>query len=100
MDELLKQYNLKYEDLNAPEKETLKTMLASMKQNVLTTDRIREYIHSMKEAVEQELTQFGLGSKQDLFLKARLRNYILLESFLQTPEKAKKQLELAIKGIQ
>lgn len=99
MDELLKSFNLKYDDLNAAEKETLQTMLSNMQHDVLTIEKLKDYINNMRDAVEEELTRSDIGTKQDLFLKARLRNYRLLAAFLQTPEKAKKQLEQALKGI-
>lgn len=98
-DALLKKHGLKYEDLNAAERETYTSMVASLQQNVLTVEAIRAYIDNMIHSVEDELSRFDLGSKQDIFLKARLRNYMLLRAVLQSPEKAKKQLELALKGM-
>jgi hypothetical protein len=99
IDELLEKVGLKYEDLNAIEKETLMSWLETIQKGQITVEKIREYINSMKDSVEQELTKYDLGSKQDLFLKARLRNYLLLDSFMTTPEKAKKQMENAISSM-
>jgi len=99
LDELLEKAGLKYEDLNAVEKETLNTWIEVLQKGQLTLEKVREYISSMREAVEQDLAKSDLGSKQDLFLKARLRNYMLLEGFLSTPEKAKQQIENSISGI-
>ena len=99
LDELLEKVGLKYEDLNQIEKETLNTWMEALQKGQLSVERIKEYITSMREAVEQELAKSDLGSKQDLFLKARLRNYMLLDAFLTTPEKAKQQIENAISGM-
>ena len=99
MDEILTRFNLKYEDLNTAERETLNTMLASLSKNELTIAKIKEYIESMRDAVEDDLTKVGHESKQDIFLKARLRNYMLLEAFLTTPEKAKRAIETALSAI-
>lgn len=99
MDKLLEKYNLKYEDLNPSEKETLNVWMDALQKGQLSIEKIKEYINSMKEAVESELSKCDLGSKQDLFLKARLRNYILFSAFLSTPEKAKEQIENAISGM-
>jgi hypothetical protein len=99
IDLVLKQYDLKYEDLNAVERETFHKMLSSMQESTLTVANLKDYIVSMKESVEHELTKFDLGSKQDLFLKARLRNYMLLEAFLTTPEKAKKALHESLSRL-
>jgi len=99
LDELLEKVGLKYEDLNQIEKETLNTWMEALQKGQLSVERIKEYITSMREAVEQELAKADLGSKQDTFLKARLRNYMLLDAFLTTPEKAKQQIENAISGM-
>ena len=78
------------EKLTADEKQTYFTMLDAVRDSQLSIEKLRDYIIQMRSAVEQELTKHDLESKQDLFLKARLKNYMLLESFLISPEKAKK----------
>lgn len=106
LDEILTRLNLKYEDLSREEQETLNTWMGSLQQGVLTTEKIKEYIHSMKEQVEQELSTtptnlftFLFGWRRDYLLKARIRNYILLLSFLESPEKAKQGMERAIASL-
>lgn len=99
IDELLEKAGLKYEDLNAVEKETLNTWMDALQQGQASVEKIKEYVVSMKEGVEVELSKCDLGSKQDIFLKARLRNYSLLVGFLTSPERAKQQMESAIRGM-
>jgi len=99
IEEILKKYNLKYEDLKPVEKETLNTWLDALKQGQLTIDKVRDYIRTMRDSVEHELTKSSVGNKDDLFLKARLRNLMLLEAFLSTPEKAKQAINRALAGI-
>jgi len=99
IEELLQRTGLKYEDLNKAERETLDSWMQSLSKNELTLAGVKSYIVSMRDSVEQELTQVGHNSKQDIFLKARLRNYMLLEGFLSTPERAKQAIEKAISGI-
>jgi len=99
MDALLEKFNLKYEDLNSIERDTLNTMMESLRKNELTVAKIRDYISMMREAVEQDLTKVGFEYKQDIYLKARLRNYMLLEAFLTSPDKAQKAIETALAGI-
>ncbi len=99
IDELLTKVGLKYEDLNSSEKETLNVWMEALQKGQLSVEKIKEYISAMREAVENEVAKSDLGSKQDLFLKARLRNYLLLESFLSTPAKAKEQIENAISSM-
>lgn len=99
MDELLKRFNLKYDDLTAAERETLGTWLEALDKNQITLESVKTYIASMRDSVEQELTKTGHNHKQDIFLKARLRNYMLLEAYLSTPEKARKALERSMAGL-
>lgn len=99
LDKLLEKYNLKYDDLNPVERETLNTWMEAIQKSQISVERIKDYISAMKNAVEQELTKSDLGSKQDIFLKARLRNYMLLIAFFTTPERAKEQMENAVSGL-
>lgn len=99
VDELLKKYGVTYEQLTADELETLNQWLTVINQGVLTIDKVREFINSLRDATEMELTKHDLDSKQDLFLKARLKNLMLLDTFLTSPEKAKQHLERAVANI-
>ena len=99
LDEVLEKFGLKYEDLTIAEKDTLFSWQEALTKNQLTLEGVRTYIGSMRDGVEQELTKVGFGSKEDTFLKARLRNYMLLEAFLTSPEKAKQAIERALSGI-
>ena len=99
IEQLLESSGLKYEDLNSVEKETLNTWMDTLQKGQLSVEKIRDYINQMKDAVEQELTKSSLNSKQDLFLKARLRNYMLLQGFMTAPEKAKEGIENALSGM-
>ena len=99
LDKILQKIGLSYEDLNSVERETLDTWMDSLKKNKVTVASTREYISKMKDSVEQDLTKTDLNSKQDLFLKARLRNYMLLEAFLLSPERAQKAIEGAVAGM-
>jgi len=99
IDDILEKYNLKYEDLLEDEKKTLSEWMENLSKAELTLDSVKNYISRMKVTVEEELTKVGHESKQDIFLKARLRNYMLLENFLESPERAKKALEASISGI-
>ncbi len=99
IEELLKKYGLKYEELTAEERTTFHTMLDAIEGKSLTIEKIKDFIISMKYSVEQELVKTKNDTKQDFFLKARLKNYMLLEAFLTSPEKAKKALELSLSGF-
>ena len=99
IDELLKKYKVDYEDLNEEEKQTLSMWVTAAQSGNLTIEKIREHIELMKTAVENELATSQLGRRKDTFLKARLRNYLLLSSLLTTPDKLKKTVERALMGM-
>lgn len=99
LDEILNKFGLKYEDLEPDEMETLNVWMDALQKGQVNVSKVREYVTAMKESVEQALTKSNLKTKKDLFLKARLKNYLLLELFLSTPEKVKKQMESALSNI-
>ena len=99
LDDILTQHNLKYDDLTVDEKTSLNEMLDSIQRTKLTPEKLQNYIISMRQSVEAELAKVGYGSKEDIFLKARLRNYMLLEAFLDSPKKAQAALEAALSGV-
>jgi len=99
LDEILDKAGLKYDDLTSVEKETLNTWVEALQKGQLSLESIKEYITSMREAVEQELTKVNLDADTDLFLKARLRNYMLLDAYLTSPQKAKEHIENAISSM-
>lgn len=93
VDQWLEKKGLKFEELTVDERTTYTGMLEMLGKSELSLAKLKDYITAMRESVEQELTKTDHNSKQDLFLKARLRNYILLEGFLTGPERARKILE-------
>ena len=99
MDELLQRFNLTYDELYPVEKEQLNTWMEALQKNELTLAKVKGYIGAMRESLELELTKVGHESKQDLFMKARLRNYMLLDAFLTSPEKARQAIERSLMNI-
>ncbi len=122
IEEVLSPSGLKFEDLNAIERETLFSWLKVLENNQLTLDSVKEYVFSLKGGIENELSYkretpqnflslasffipfIGIVRKwyadqEKLYLEARLKNLLLLEAFLTSPEKARKQLEHAVAGI-
>ena len=115
MDDLLEKYGLNWDDLDTDghsgEKKTLLQMEADLKANVISVEKIREYVTSMREAVERNLVDeddyiyslpFPFLKRENpkvKELKARLKNYLLLELFLSTPDKLKKVMEDNISNL-
>lgn len=108
MEQILKKFGVKYEDLNPSERETFNAMVEAVQKTQLSPEKMRDFITSLKNSVESELASepeyvqlfiFKRRNDRNIYLKARLRNYMLIESFLQTPEKAKQALDKALAGM-
>ena len=101
-------FGLKIESLNAIELETYNKMLDAVQKAQIDHVKLRDYIIAMRDAVERDLVKepefirilfWKFENRNQIMLKARLQNYMLLESFLISPEKAKEQLEDMIAGL-
>lgn len=122
IDDILKRVNLKYEDLTVAERDTLSRWVQVLDSNQLTVDTVIDYVRKMRSDVEDELNKinetpntwigifslfvpfYGLIKKwyQDQYrvqLQARIRNLVMLESFLISPRKAREALNAAIAGM-
>lgn len=108
LSELLQKYNLKYEELNAAERDTIQTWMTTLATQQLSTDQVKEYIIQMKDSIEADLASFeepkGLWNflfrkRIDIYRRARLKNYMLLLAFLTGPEKARKAIEQQMQNI-
>lgn len=93
LDNFLSKFGLKYDDLKEEEREYLTRMVASIAKKELTIRDIENTIKGMIESVARELSEESVPKRKDIFLKARLKNYLLLYDVLTAPEKAKKALE-------
>jgi len=122
MNEVLQRVGLKYEDLTSAERDTLSQWSNAVQEKQLTVSQVKDHIRSMRGAVERELTEenidpatwlniltliiplYGLikkwyQDKRTYSLQARLKNYMLLEAFLDTPEKTRQALDQAVAGL-
>ena len=99
IDEFLSKFGITYEKLNEAERETLTGWLQNLSTQQITLEDIKTYIRKMVDGVARELCVDELPKKKDIFLKARLRNYLLLYDFLTAPEEAQKSLERNIKNL-
>ena len=98
LENILKRINpdLDYEQLTEDERSTLLTMSETLQKGELTVSGLKDFISQIKYSLENELTKHDLDPKQDIYLKARLRNMMLIEAFLIAPEKAKEAIERQI----
>lgn len=107
IDEILSKAGLTYEELNATERETLYSMLDAVNKSAITINKFRDYIQTMRDSIEVELINepefhrvflFRIENRKQILLKARLRNYMLIGAFLDSPRKAQEAVERAIGG--
>jgi hypothetical protein len=101
MDEFLHSlgFQYKYDDLSPDERATVHAWYETLRKNELTLPKVTEFVTHLKEIVENELTKSNIPQREDIFLKARLRNLMLLEGLLLSPEKARKQIEREASGF-
>lgn len=95
-DKILEEYGLKFEDLNIEERETYNSSYFDIKS--ITLQDLKQHITDMKNAVALQLCDVASDIDKDRSLKARLKNYILLEAFLTAPEKAEQALRSGLEG--
>lgn len=97
--EYLNKFGLGYEDLTKAEWETLKGMLRAVENQNLTIEKIKEAVYEMKIAVERELPDVKHNSKQDIMLKARLKNLLVLEGLFISPDIARRRIEEQLESL-
>lgn len=101
LDEFLKQLGINdYSELSEEEKKTYHQWLKALEQREVTLSDVKGYIRDMKYAVAEKLADTPESEKNaNILLKGRLKNYILLEGFLTSADKARQQLEKHIGNL-
>ena len=99
-DKILDEYGLKYEDLNMEERETYNSKVFNVK--AISVEDIKEHVTAMKNSIALQLTDVPDDDEhqdKNRKLKARLKNYLVLEAFLNTPVRAEKALREAVGNL-
>jgi hypothetical protein len=108
LSKLLEKYGVRYEDMNALEKETYNKWSKGLAAKELTLKDVEAHVKSLIESVQKDLAELKESTsfwtylyqwKRDTYLKARLRNYIALYDFLTAPDKARQFIEQSLKNI-
>lgn len=100
LDKILDEQGLRYEDLNMVERETYQQAVFSS-QN-LSLDDVKTNVIEMKNSIAMQLCDVPDDKDHtdtNCKLKARLKNYLILEAFLTVPEKAEKALQNSLKSM-
>ena len=107
-DQILEKFGLKYEELDSAERETLKGWMDALDNNQMTLPLLQSFVRKIKSDIEQELANepeyitvfvFKFRNDKNIFLKARLRNIMLLDAFMSSPQQAREALDRAIASI-
>lgn len=92
--ELLEAAGIKdFDELRDFEKPIYFKWLEIAQTGQITIEDIKRGIKKMREGIEYSLAIEDLSKSKDIFLKARLKNYILIEAILERPERAKDILD-------
>jgi len=106
---LLEKFNLSLDDLTEAERTTLFSWMADLSKNTLTIEGVKHHVTALVEAVQHELAgieepkhlfSWLFHRKRDVYLKARLKNYIMLRDFVTSPERAQKWIESQVATLQ
>lgn len=81
-----------YDDLRPDEKESYFKLLEIAESSKITLEDMLFHLKVMRQSVESALATEKLNPKEDLFLKARLKVYLIFESFFDKPERARQML--------
>jgi len=88
-----------WEALSAAEQDTYREHLKIIEGKPVTVEDAKEFIRRMITAIERELVDSREKSPESVNLKARLKNALVLEAFLYSPERAKEALERYYKKL-
>ena len=109
LDQLLENLGVKnHDELEPDEQKVYDKWLKALQVQEISPESIRQHITRMREIVEQKLSEepeyitvlfFKFRNDKNVFLKARLRNYLMLEAYLTSPQRAKEQLERMVSGM-
>lgn len=109
MEELLQKFNIDRKTLTADELATLDKWAKALSTQQLSVVDVKQYLATMIESLERELTGFEnppmtfanllFRGRRERHLKARLQNYVLLRDFLTAPERARSYVEKQLGGF-
>ena len=100
-----------YDGMSEAEKTTYDSWLAQMSKDITVND-IRDNVRSMQSSVILELSEepefiyskifpfLKRSNPKNIYLKARLKNYLMLSAFLSSPEEARKTVERNLQQLQ
>lgn len=107
-DKLLDGTGLKFEDLTHEERQTLRQWAEALSTKTLTLEDVKSFVSAQILALQRQLAdlsepetlwQWLFRRRRDMFVKARLRNYLMIQDFLSGPERAKAAIEQQLQTL-
>lgn len=108
LSQLLEKAGLSYDDLNSAEFDTAMQWAKTLAGKQLTIEDAKSFITQLIEAVEKDLSDLKESTsfwnwlfhrKRDIYLKARLKNYLVLQELFSGPERARKYIERQLENL-
>ncbi len=92
--QILESFGIKdYDKLSEDEQSTLRGWVDKVEKSAITLEDVKRGVSVMREVIEAELVKEETTGRKDIYLKARLKNLILIETILTRPERARAALE-------
>lgn len=99
-DEILKAFDLKFEDITLDERESLERMaMVYETQSQLSIEDVRKGLQECINDVMLKLAVEPEGTVNNIFLKGRMLNYVMLMGVLSGPQKARDELALYVERL-
>lgn len=108
VDTILSRFKLRYEDLSTAERSTLHSWVDSLSKKQVTIEKVKDYLADMRSEVEKELIDepefhsflfFHVPNRKQIYLKARLKNYMMLEALLISPDRLKRVMDEGLSNV-
>lgn len=108
LDQILEKLGRDYDELEPEERISLHSIVEAAEKKQITPERMKVAISKMREAVQLALIDepefnyifiFKVPNRKQIYLKARMRNYLMIESLFVDSELAKKSIEEAVARI-
>jgi len=100
INKLLEKLNIKNVlDLNTEEKKTLSNWQEVFNKGEITIKELKEYLESQISIITDQLLVYRNSKEKDNYLKARLLNYRMILTFLESPEKKREYLNKYIDNL-
>lgn len=92
-DQLLKKIGVSFEKLEPEEKQVYFEMLKVEETKTISIEEWGKFISQMITGIQSALVESKDGTDESKQLKSRLKNMIILQNFLESPQRAKEALE-------